>query len=154
MGRASKQHGARFEKKVTEVFQRWGWTSNRLRSFRVEGEPDLYATMGGLLLDVQAKERQSLNVHGVLVSLIRAQGVIDAKQGQRDEAWAIPCVVYKHVEKQGDTGRRMQEGPVTITLPLESFLHLVRQANRAGMMITIEELLGQITPEPTDWNEE
>jgi hypothetical protein len=127
MANKSKQAGNRFEKQVCDVFREAGWTANRLRSFLIEGEPDLYATTDGLLIEVQAKERQNLNVHKTLVDLIRAQGLIPGSD------FATPAVVYKHVEKQGDSGRRMQEGPITITLPLDDFLTLVRMSSEGGV---------------------
>ncbi len=123
MGRSSKAAGSRFERWLTDTFARHGWISARLRSFQVEGEPDLYATKKGIVLDVQAKERQNLNVHKVLRDLIEAQAVIAAKQGTHP--WAVPAVVYKHVEKRGDSGRRTQVGPVMIALPLDDFLQIV-----------------------------
>ena len=127
MANKSKAAGNRFEKVVCDVFREAGWTANRLRSFLIEGEPDLYATTNGLLIEVQAKERQNLNVHKTLVDLIRAQGLIPGSD------FATPAVVFKHVVKTGDTGRRMQEGPVTITLPLDDFLILVRTSSESGV---------------------
>ncbi len=133
-GRKSKQAGSRFEGMVTRIFRDHGWVSNRLRSFRVEGEPDLYATKDGLLLDIQAKERQQLNVHKTLVDLIRAQPLCG---GPQDGVWATPAVVYRHMEKRGS--KRMQEGPITITLPLNEFLALVDLASRGRVVHTCEE---------------
>lgn len=139
MANKSKQAGNRFEKTVCDIFRKAGWTANRLRSFLIEGEPDLYATTNGLLIEVQAKERQNLNIHRTLVDLIRAQGLIPGSD------FATPAVVYKHVEKQGDSGRRMQEGPITITLPLDDFLALVETASKGS--IDVSRLVEKIKEE-------
>lgn len=124
MGRSSKAAGARFEKWLTDFFAQQGWVSARLRSFQVEGEPDLYATKEGILFDVQAKERQYLNVHKVLEDLIAAQARIAEKQGV-DSPVATPLVVFKRVEPRGKSGKRMQRGPVMAALPLEDLLRLL-----------------------------
>ncbi len=125
MSRASKRAGSRFEKWVADRFAKEGWASARLRSFLVEGEPDLYATTNGILLDIQAKERQNLNVHRVLTLLQAAQVEIAQKQGI-DEVLAIPVVVNKRVEKKGKTGRRTQVGDVQITLTLDDFFAIIK----------------------------
>lgn len=123
MGRRSKAAGSRFEKWLTDQFKAAGWFSDRLRSFQVKGEPDLFAVNGDKWFHIQAKERQNLNVHTVLMDLIDAQNVIGSRDGF--EPVAIPIVVWKRVEKKGDTGRRMQKGPVLVALPLEAFLAIV-----------------------------
>jgi len=141
VSRKSKNDGNRFERKCEELFRDAGWISNRFRSFGIQGEPDLYASKNGHLLDIQAKSRQNLNVHGTLVDLIRAQGLVP---GQSE--WAVPCVVYQHVEKTGPTERRMQEGPITITMPLDDFLRMVGMstADMAGVQEIVRETIEQL----------
>lgn len=124
MSRSSKAAGARFEKWVTDFFNKKGWASARLRSFRVQGEPDLYAAKGGVVFDIQAKERQQINISKVLVDLVQAQHEIASRQGL-DAPVATPLVVYKRVEKRGQTGKRMQVGPVMAILPLEDLVKLL-----------------------------
>jgi Holliday junction resolvase len=129
VSRASKRAGSRFEKWVADKFVGEGWASARLRSFLVVGEPDLYATTNGILLDIQAKERQNLNVHRILTLLQAAQVEIAQRQGI-DTPVAIPVVIHKRVEKKGKTGRRTQVGDVQITLTLDDFLRIVEMGKR------------------------
>jgi Holliday junction resolvase len=127
MGKASKDAGARFERWITDFLTKRGWSSARLRSFKVVGEPDLYATTNGYVFDIQAKERQNLNVHKIVDDLVNAQFQIALKNG--GPVVAIPLVVYKRVERRGDTGKRMQVGPVIVALPLDDFVYIVEGAN-------------------------
>lgn len=121
MGKSEKAAGNRFEKYLKDKFKSWGWKSDRVRSIGVTGEPDLYATKGPLILQIQAKETQRLSVSTTLMRLI------DSIDGNEWDAWSIPIVVWKRVERRGKTGKRMQVGPVTVTLALEDFLELTRR---------------------------
>lgn len=117
MGKSEKAAGNRFESYLKNKFKEEGWTSDRVRSIGVTGEPDLYATKGPLVLQIQAKETQRLSVGKVLKDLINS---IDWNV----QSWTVPVVVWKRVARKGETGKRIQQGPIMVILPLEDFLEL------------------------------
>lgn len=113
---------------VANTFRAYGWASDRLRSFLVKGEPDLYATNGAVVLDIQAKERQNLNVNTVLQDLIEAQAILEEKHGF--PRVATPVVVWRRMKRsEGKSRRRMQEGPIIIAMELEEFLIMLKGVN-------------------------
>ena len=71
-------------------------------------------------MDIQAKERQNLNVHAEVQDLIAAQVEIADKYG--GPVVATPAVIYKRMKKSGKTGRRTQVGEMIIAMPLYAYL--------------------------------
>lgn len=138
MSNKSAAAGGRFEAWLAKWFKKRGWHSDRLRSFQVKGEPDLYATKADIVFDIQAKERQNLNTHEVLMDLIDAQVEIMGRIDPNYSVPAIPLVIYKRMQKRGETGRRTQRGPVTVTMRLEDFAQIVERAD------LIDELLEKL----------
>lgn len=138
MANKSAAAGGRNEAWLAKYFKKRGWHSDRLRSFQVEGEPDLYATKAGFLFEIQAKERQNLNVHKTLMDLIEGQATVWGRIDSDEGRWnlGIPLVVYKHMEKRGDTGRRTQVGPIMASLPLDDFCSIVEQVQGADEILT------------------
>lgn len=138
MGNKSAAAGGRFERWLADRYKRQGWFSDRLRSFKVKGEPDLYAALGGIVLDIQAKERQNLNPHAVLMDLMEAQVEISKRFAAGVVPQATPVVVWKKMRKLA-SGRRQQVGPTIIAMPLDDYLRDIDTAYKATEPPTREQ---------------
>ena len=124
MGAKSKRDGARFEAMAADIFRAAGWVSDRLRSFRVKGEPDLYATKYGIVLDIQAKQTQSLNVNTVLSQLQGAQKELERKHGV--PRLAYPIVLWRRMKAtNGDSGRLAQAGSIVVAIDVDDFIEIL-----------------------------
>ena len=111
--------GTRFENFVRDAFRDAGWVSERLPKRGIKGEPDVYATRSsGGLIQIQCKERVRLSVGETLIELQEALQHLD-EYGIGDEV-----VVWKRMEKRGDTGRRTQVGDVMAIIPFSQYVDL------------------------------
>ena len=118
--------GTRFESYLVDLFVALGWDSKRLPKRGIKGESDLFATKNGIMIQVQAKERQRLAAGETLMTLISSLDV------EGVTAWSFPVVIWKRVVKKGQSNRRMQEGPIMAILPLDDYLMMVERLAERG----------------------
>jgi len=111
--------GTRFEGWIRDQFRSTGWQANRLPKRGVKGEPDVYATYRGVLVQIQAKERQRLNAAATLDDLVTALETLG------EDSLGFAAVVWKRMEKRGDTDRRTQVGPVVAVISFEDYMDLL-----------------------------